>query len=76
MKCDLNIERQTLQRLTFIGGDLHGKNFPPRVRKRNFTMDSVLKSSTLGLSVLCYALTRKKGTRYNESLYTCENGSW
>ena len=30
MNCDLNIERQTRQRLTFIGGDLHGKNFPPQ----------------------------------------------
>jgi hypothetical protein len=76
MNCDLNIERQALQRLTFIGGDLHGKNFPPLVRKINSTMDSVSKSSTLGLNVLWYALTRKKGTRYNESLYTCENGSW
>ena len=28
IKNDLNIERQTRQRLTFIGGDLHGKNFP------------------------------------------------
>lgn len=61
MKNDLNIERQTRQRLTFVGGDLHGKNFPPRVRKRNSIMDSVSKSSTLGLNVLWYALTRKKG---------------
>lgn len=36
MKVSLNIERQTLQRLTFIGGGLRGKISLPRREESKF----------------------------------------